>query len=79
MKKPAHQHIRDWRVVQIGVTIYLCHILGVMVTWMVATPYGELKDWHLAPITASIPALIGGLFAIVNTIMKRNEKEDHDV
>lgn len=76
MKKPAYQHIRDWRIAQIGVTVFLCYILFILTTWMIATPFVSLQTWHLAPITTAFPALIGGLFAIVNTIMKRNEKED---
>ena len=76
MKKPLHQQIRDWRIVQIGVTIFLCYILYILTAWMIATPFLSLQTWHLAPITASFPALIGGLFAIVNLIMKRNERED---
>jgi hypothetical protein len=75
-KKPAHQHIRDWRVVQISVTIFLCYVLYSLTTWMIATPFVSLQTWHLAPITTAVPALIAGLFAIVNTIMKRNEKEE---
>jgi hypothetical protein len=76
MKKPAHQHLRDWRIVQIGVTGFLCYVLYVLVVWMVATPFVSLQTWHLAPITIAFPALVTGLFAIVNTIMKRNEKEE---
>lgn len=74
--KPMHQYLRDWRVVQIGVTLFLCYILYNLTNWMVATQFSELQNWHLAPITTAFPALIGGLFAIVNTIMKRNEKEE---
>jgi hypothetical protein len=76
MNTPAHQRLRDWRIVQIGVTVFLCYILYVLSTWMVSAPFSSLNTWHLAPITTAFPALIGGLFAIVNTIMKRNEKED---
>lgn len=76
MKKPAYQYLRDWRVVQLVVTALLCYILITLTTWMVVTPFVSLQTWHLAPITTSFPALIAGLFAIINTLMKRNEKEE---
>lgn len=76
MTKPAHQHIRDWRVVQVGVVIFLCYILLILVQWMVAGPFAALQTWHLAPVTTTVPALVAGLFAIVKTLMQRNEKEE---
>lgn len=76
MGKPIHQRVRDWRVIQISVTVFLCYILWALTDWMLAASFINLQTWHLAPITAAFPALIAGLFAIINTIMKRNEKEE---
>jgi hypothetical protein len=75
---PLYELIRKYRVWQIVCTSVLLWAMVKFILWITASPYIDLKDWHLAPITAALPALIAGTFGLVNTIMKRNEKDEDD-
>ena len=78
MSKPLHLVIRQYRVVQISLTVFLSYITYEIVDWMTATSYIELQNWHLAPVTAALPALVAGLFKLVDSIIKRNEIDECD-
>lgn len=78
MKTKFHQLLRQYRVLQVGIAIYLVYLTQELVAWMMHGDYADLKDWHLAPITATVPALVTGLFAIVNSMSRRAEKDEHD-
>ena len=76
--KNFHMWLRRYRVLQILIISHLTYTTWVFTEWMTATPYVDLKDWHLAPVTAAFPALVGGLLAIANSVVKRFEKDEHD-
>ncbi len=76
--KPLHILLRQYRVLPILLTIFLSYLAWVLVGWMIATPFASLSTWHIAPITAALPALIAGLFKLVETVNKRFEVDDHD-
>jgi hypothetical protein len=76
--KPLHTILRQYRVLQLGLILFLCYVTYELTEWMTQSPFSELSDWHVAPITATLPALVAGLFALANSVMKKNEIDDHD-
>lgn len=76
MNRPLHVILRQYRVLQIILTVFLCVITWNIVEWIMVTPYKELSDWQVGVIATTLPALIGGLFAIVNTVAKKAERDD---
>ena len=74
--KPPHILLRQYRVLQIALTGYLSYLAWVLVKWLTATPFSELSDWHVAPVTATVPALVLGLLKIVESVAKRNESDE---
>lgn len=78
MKRPLYILLRQYRALQILLTLFLCYITYIIVEWLIESPFKDLSDWHVAPIATTLPALIAGLFAIVNSVMKRNEIDEHD-
>ena len=78
MKTPAHKMIRQYRLMQASIIAFLGIITWRLIEWIMATPYGDLSDWHLAPITAALPALVAGMFKLAELIMKKAELDDED-
>lgn len=76
MKTPAHKVIRQYRVLQGAIIAFLGMITWNLIEWIIATPYGELSEWHLAPVTAVLPALVMGMFKLAELIMKKAELDD---
>jgi len=46
---------------------------------MTANPYAELVEWQVAPITALVGSLVAGVVGALNSIIKKNEKDDEHV
>lgn len=60
----------EFRILQVGITIYLCYVLHWIVDWMTQVPYSELSEWQLATTVAAVPAIITGLFASLKSAVK---------
>ena len=71
-----HETLRKYRVLQMSLIVFLSAVTWILIDWITAVPFNELQDWHLAPVTAALPALIAGLFGLANSVMKRNEKDE---
>lgn len=76
MSRPLYAILRQYRVLQIILTIFLCLITWNMVEWVMVTPYKDLTDWQVGVIATTLPALIAGLFAVVNSTSKKAERDD---
>jgi hypothetical protein len=71
-----HEILRQYRVLQMSLIVFLSTITWLLIDWITQTPFNELQDWHLAPVTAALPALIAGLFGLANSVMKGNQKDE---
>lgn len=69
------EFLLEWRVLQVGTTLFLCHTLHSVMSWMMVTPYDELSEWQLAVFVATVPALVTGLFATLQTAVKPKGQE----
>ena len=78
MKTKFHQLLRQYRALQIFVTLYLICITERMLSWVMVGEYAALKEWQIAVIAAAIPSCIAGLFGLVNSMSRRAEKDEHD-
>ena len=75
---PLHVLLRQYRILQILITGYLAYILWWCMEWMTASPFRELSQWHVAAITTAFPALVLGLFKLVEAIIKKHESDEDD-
>jgi hypothetical protein len=73
MKTPIHILLDRFMVLEISVTICLMIALFRLIDWMIESPYEDLSDWHLAPITATLPALVAGMFKIIELIINKSK------
>lgn len=78
MKTPLHIVLRQYRVLQIFLVLFLCYVTYVLLMWVTAGTFAALSPVQAGVIATTFPALITGLFAIVNNINKKNEVDDHD-
>lgn len=75
---PVHQTLRQYRILTVLSTLFIMVVIMIFVDWMTETPYSKLSEWHLAPVTAALPALIGGLFAVIKTFSVKTERDEYD-
>ncbi len=71
--------LRKWRVLKVGIVLFLANILWQLMTWIMESPYKELDgSVQSIVISALVVALIAGLFKIVDKIDKPVEKDTLD-
>lgn len=74
--KKVQEVLLEFRVLQVTTTVFLCYTLHRVLSWIMVTPYAELEEWQLAVFVATVPALVTGLFATLQSAVKPRVKEE---
>lgn len=64
--------LRNYRVIQVGLTGMLSYLLYMWTIWLLETPYSDLTEWQVLPIATIPPALIAGLFKFLELTIRKD-------
>lgn len=76
--RKVKQFLLEFRVLQVSTTVFLCYTLERVLSWMMVVPYAQLQEWQLAVFVATVPALVTGLFATLQSAIKPRVKEEEE-
>lgn len=72
-------HLRKWRVLKIGITVFLSLILWDVKEWIMEGPYENLDTGvQSVVISVIVAAIVTGLFTLANKMDDPHQKDEDD-